>query len=475
MSCKTDSTKTDCNERTADLGLPFVGGPAQGRVTTSLDNGNSRWYPLIKGPLGVPLYRDDIYLESKRNSDGSYSPWTATGDVFNEIRATNPSIKSAYSTNDALRSSFFSAGTGTGSPVGTLNTGRINQFKTNGAPVAAQQLGLPGLNNTAQASPESGDQQAGESQQQTNIPTGETTPIPGQNELNTNPKLAGEQLPIVPKGTVKSYPKSIGLDQDYIKFTAHELLARTGSQAGGAGGLGFTFGDIATNQVAGPVCIAIQSPISDQNSVDWGPDTVNAIDAALYSASIGLMKDKTKDLGKSISDLAGNIQKELRGQGGRFGRYLGGQAAGINNVLARTDNIVLNPNLELLFQGPQLRPFSFTFKMSAREQGEANDIKTIIKYFKYHMAVRKENPSLFLRAPHVFKIEYQYGKTDLPHPGINLIKMCALTNCSVDYTPLGSYMTYQDGTMVAYTINLQFQELTPIYDTDYTDSQPIGL
>ena len=115
--------------------------------------------------------------------------------------------------------------------------------------------------------------------------------------------------------------------------------------------------------------------------------------------------------------------------------------------------------------------------MSARSQTEADKIKKIIKYFKYHMAVRKEQ-GLFLRAPHVFTIQYCKGNKE-GHPGINLIsptddtKACALTNCSVDYTPLGSYATYEDGTMVAYTLSLQFQEITPIYDTDY-DDHPIG-
>jgi len=35
-------------------------------------------------------------------------------------------------------------------------------------------------------------------------------------------------------------------------------------------------------------------------------------------------------------------------------------------------------------------------------------------------------------------------------------------------------MTYEDGTMVAYTISLSFQELTPIYDTDYDDEFKYG-
>ena len=97
------------------------------------------------------------------------------------------------------------------------------------------------------------------------------------------------------------------------------------------------------------------------------------------------------------------------------------------------------------------------------------------------MAVREEADKLFLRAPHVFTIEYLKGNVD-SQPGINLIspnnfqKACALTNCSVDYTPLGSYSTYTDGTMVAYTLSLQFQEITPIYASDYVNyPHPIGF
>ena len=37
--------------------------------------------------------------------------------------------------------------------------------------------------------------------------------------------------------------------------------------------------------------------------------------------------------------------------------------------------------------------------------------------------------------------------TNGEHPGLHKIKTCALTSCSVDYTPDGSYMTFEDGTM----------------------------
>jgi hypothetical protein len=302
-------------------------------------------------------------------------------------------------------------------------------------------------------------------------PSAPSLPGPGQDGTGQTGELAitdPASISGVPTGSYVKYPKDMKDDQDKIKFTACEINPRTG---GGGSGLQFSFGETSYTPVAGPVFLAIQSPISDQNSVDWGPDSVNAIDAAIFNASSSFMNEgeiqtKTSTFMKDLYEKTSQNQERIK-------KLLAGAAAGLNNVLARTDNVVLNPNLELLFQGPQLRPFSFQFKMSARGQKEANDIKKIIKYFKYHMAVRKEQ-GLFLRAPYVFTIQYCKGNTP-GHPGLNLIspdddkKACALTNCSVDYTPLGSYATYEDGTMAAYTLSLQFQELTPIYDTDYKD------
>lgn len=319
-----------------------------------------------------------------------------------------------------------------------------------------------GITPTSPPGPPGPDQQAA-------IPTGQTETVPSIETVTV-----GKQLKIAPDSGL-TYPLNRKSTQDRIKFQAYKILPRTGqSQASSGINLDFKFGQRNYESVDGPVFLAIQAGISDQNGVDWGPDSVNAIDAALYNASINLMQtDTAKQLGENVGELMKDIQGKLREVGGKFGRYLAGQAAGINNVLARTDNIILNPNLELLFQGPQLRPFTFQFKMSAREKPEAEQVKKIIKYFKYHMAVRQETTGLFLKAPNVFEIEYQYG-TSTPHPGLNLIKKCALTNCSVDYTPLGTYATYEDGTMVAYTLSLQFQELEPIYDVNYTDAQPIG-
>lgn len=240
------------------------------------------------------------------------------------------------------------------------------------APQKENFKGMPGVTNVAPtASP-------GAASGSVPAPGGTPPPAPDLNNPppvsgQENNELAAPQLEIVPRGSRVQYPKLMKKEQDKIKFTAVEVSKRQG--AGGTR-LQSSFGTPIYSPVAGSVFLAIQSSISDQNSVDWGPDTVNALDAATFNLSKDLIfgEDPNNAVKTGLQDIYKTAQREK----GRIQSFLAGQAAGLNNVLARTDNVVLNPNLELLFQGPQLRPFSFQFKMSARSQPEADDIKKLL-------------------------------------------------------------------------------------------------
>ena len=110
--------------------------------------------------------------------------------------------------------------------------------------------------------------------------------------------------------------------------------------------------------------------------------------------------------------------------------------------------------------------------MSPRDANEAAEVRSIINFFKQGMSVKTTSTNVFLKAPNYFEIDYvtfdNAGKM-MKHPSISIIKTCALLTCSVDYTPNNSYMTYSDESrsMVSYTMNLQFGELDPIYESDY--------
>jgi hypothetical protein len=259
------------------------------------------------------------------------------------------------------------------------------------------------------------------------------------------------------------YPLKMKDDQDRIMFQAFTYKSKAlPSQGFESIKPEYSIADI-------PVFLPIQSSITDQNSVGWEPDTLNPIEKSAVGLSKKIMESGgAEDVTGRVNAFFTQALEDLRANSPEVRTYLAGQAVGVNNLLSRLNGKVLNPNLELLFNGPQLRPFNFTFKLSPRSKEEAAIVKKIIKYFKKNMAPIVGEQGLFIQAPNIFKVQYQYGKGK-EHPGLNLIKECALTNCSVDYTPNGTYMTYPEGTMVSYTLTLQFQELEPVYSRDYND------
>jgi hypothetical protein len=219
--------------------------------------------------------------------------------------------------------------------------------------------------------------------------------------------------------------------------------------------------------------LPIQPTITDSNSVNWQQDSLNPIELAALDLAQATIESGTTGAEGAIKRIMETIQEDSDNIRKGLLSAFAGAAIG-RNVLARTTGAILNPNIELLFNAPSLRVFNYRFQLSAREEPESKQIQKIIRFFKEGMAVRRSAAELFLVTPNIFEIRYLF-KEDNDHPYINRIKTCALTNCSVDYTPTGSYMTFPDGSMVSYTINLTFEELEPIYQDDYDTEKGGGI
>lgn len=277
------------------------------------------------------------------------------------------------------------------------------------------------------------------------------------------------------------YPLKISADQDYIKFKVVEIATKTLSSGnnGISGALTpNTYTPVPTNP--GTVILGTQAPLSSQNGVGWGGEDLNALQLA--GANISKDMATSGNVQREVEAAFESIGYQINAQATPIGDTLAALAVGLNpaTVMSKTARQIINPNLELLFNKPQLRPFIFTFKMAAREKEEAVAIKKIIKFFKQNMVprVNSSDQALFLKAPYVFTIQYMNGKAKKQHGSINLIssddnkKACALVDCIVNYTPLGTYMTFDDieAPMVAYELQLTFTELEPIYSKDYEEA-----
>lgn len=268
---------------------------------------------------------------------------------------------------------------------------------------------------------------------------------------------------------VLRYPLYSTGNFDYFQVTCFQYQRQ--ELAGNA--LTLSEADERVKTSLGKVFLPMQPGISESNSVGWGNDTMNAMQiVGARMASDAISAGSQFDLSGAAAAIATQLESGLKAAGSDITssdiiRYFAGQAVGAN-IFTRATGQVINPNLELLFSGPNLRTFNYKYTFTPRDDDEAREIKSIIKFFKKNMAPRKSAQGLFLETPNVFKLKYIYANGD-QHPFLNKIKTCALTGFSVDYTPDGSYMTYQDGSMTSYSVNMQFNELNPIYADDYKE------
>ena len=307
----------------------------------------------------------------------------------------------------------------------------------------------------------------------------------------TNINLEGRQF----RDTYKNlyYPEGLGSNrQDRIRFTQKYTQGRKVNLTFDSGTK--VFQRDPEIKIDGSVTLPIVTGIGDRNAVDWKDESLNPIQALAAGAAVSVFEGIKKD---GIEKTFKRARGALDAAAGEFATkdvgsdmakainvYLAQQAVGAQGLLSRATGAILNPNLEMLFGGPKLRSFGFTFRLSPRDASEASQVRQIIRFFKQGMSVKTSSSNVFLQAPNVFDIQYQTFNTDgalIDHPSINFIKTCALTSCDVQYTPDGTYMTYEDPyrTLTSYQLTLNFGELDPIFDDDYTnlddnDDQVLG-
>jgi hypothetical protein len=264
----------------------------------------------------------------------------------------------------------------------------------------------------------------------------------------------------------------------------------------------------ALKETIGTVVLPMPNKVVDQNAVSWSGDTMGTISMgvggyAYQNTAAALGGQALANAGMSIAEImklpispeARTAMIQLATLGAAGGKDIvnradframltslatkgAGMEISAETILARGFGVVPNSNLELLFNGPTLRGFTFGYRMTPRSEKEAKNVRRIIRFFKQGMAARKMTGqagqgSAFLKSPNVFKLKYKsVGGVSIP--GVNKFKICALTQFGVDYTPESQWTAYEDpsspGQPVSVIMSLQFNELEPVYESDYQEN-----
>ena len=236
--------------------------------------------------------------------------------------------------------------------------------------------------------------------------------------------------------------------------------------------------------------LPIPQEVNDSNQVTWGDDRMNALELAGLAVAQKFMKNGAVEgiqqsqqairamlSGVNLPDIKEDTQNAIRAaiSGAAVGAL--GSNISAQSVIARSTGQILNSNLELLFQGVNLRSFPYSITFSPRSPKESDVVKAIIRSLKMSMAPKagEYNGSaqgIFLQSPDLFQLKYL--KDGEEHPFLNKMKLTALTGMNINYTNAGTYASYEDGTPVNIRMDLTFKEINPIYFEDYLPGHGAG-
>lgn len=180
-------------------------------------------------------------------------------------------------------------------------------------------------------------------------------------------------------------------------------------------------------------------------------------------AGQGFAESMVKGLGSFISNMSGAGGADLAKLAGvQLAGKLGSFGAEAQAVGKLAGGVTLNPNSRVLFKQPNIREFSFTFKMiakSAKEAAEVNDIIKILRTELYPDEITADigdaSISLGYKFPNKFNIEFEYDGTKIP--GLAKIQPCYLREVSTTFNASQMAM-HADGNFMEVDMTLSFQE-----------------
>lgn len=251
-----------------------------------------------------------------------------------------------------------------------------------------------------------------------------------------------------------------------------------------------SFENTNANNPQGTVTLPLYKGLQYQDGV-----TYNVVDVGVLGVAqdIGRITDADGNIGGAAKGLAAQAAAKAAGGlstvgigaaatkvlgGGAFGGALIGAVAGGNvidqagAVAKGATRVSMAPNERTLFERVNMRTFAFTFKMIARNEREAAEVKNIVKFFRqevYPEAIRiTEGGAPFAyEFPNVFTIDIK-NKSGY-NPGFN-IGRCYLESVNTVFNSTATGL-YNGEEFVEVDISLNFREITVLDKSKVRDKK----
>lgn len=181
----------------------------------------------------------------------------------------------------------------------------------------------------------------------------------------------------------------------------------------------------------GTVMLPMQRGITYRDGVSYQESKTNT-GAGLFraltpdagaSSESGAITGATKGIAAQMAAKAATVG--VLGIAGKvFGAGLLGAGAGLiageglSNAVRESTRVTTNPNIRTIFEGVDMRSFSFPFRMIAKSEKESQEIKKIIQFFRrevYPEAINADESIPFAyKFPNIFEIMLLDSKSKTP-------------------------------------------------------------
>lgn len=264
--------------------------------------------------------------------------------------------------------------------------------------------------------------------------------------------------------------EAVAEDEEYTS-----LLTDIKQAASAVGGFLQTYKNENGGTRLGSVTLPLQKSLTFADGVTYNEAELGLIgalpDVGEISADNGRLGGAAKALGSQLAAKAAGLTLgatfgavAAKGPGFLVGAVaadgLGDQAAAAAKSASR---VTLAPNQRTQFDRVNLRTFSFTFKMIARNRPEQKEIKNIVQFFReelYPEAIKITDDGLpfAYEFPNVFEIRIENKNKQEPAPRI---QRCYLESVQTVYNATASGM-YDGEEFVEVDIALSFKEITAL-------------
>lgn len=283
------------------------------------------------------------------------------------------------------------------------------------------------------------------------------------------------------------WPSNLLSTYDYVQINVEEFSSVRERRNNRRGGTTFAFADRGWSDRSGrktqtQIVGTVMLPIPENLRVDDRPKWTDS--------EVGALGRFAPEVAKAWADNAGTgeITKQVAalaevGKVGLIKDLIKNFGADPNAATQNLGRKIVNPYVEQVFGGMDLRSFDFTWKLVPRSRDEQKTIQELIKFirqaampntsdkFGSHSGVVNESrykaTDRWFTIPNLFSIKWKVGKDEIK--SLPKLKKCVCRNISVEYTPDNVWATHMgdDGPApVAYNLTASFGETEVITSTD---------